>query len=279
MRFSRPCSWSPLSRGLGLLVFLVFLVQATVPASQNSTSIAGSVEAQPVFKILDGQPTRVFFTGNPHHPTFGKEKLGQLLQRYFDGKSPVRVDGLADARKDPLTQKPIPPARIPELIRFLEPEFKAPRPKGERLVVLSYVIVEEPRVKKSPTWVKEGADGLEKYARDALEQGVQRMFFAEMVQPDHIMAGRAGNKFRRSGLQVFDALVSRKIGGVERGPLLQVQMEKHKHFFRDDRHFSESGRNYIGCLWFETLLKHDGVAIPNWLQDEMSALVKSATKP
>ncbi len=59
------------------------------------------------FKIFDGQPTRLYVTGNPHHPTFGRDKLVKLLDRYFDGQSPVIVDGLADARKDPITQKPI----------------------------------------------------------------------------------------------------------------------------------------------------------------------------
>lgn len=238
-----------------------------------------SLASMPGYKILDGQPTRLFFTGNPHHPTFGKEKLTQLLDRHFNGKSPVRVDGLADARKDPFTQKPIPQARIPDLHRFLEPEWKADRPKGERLVVLTYVIVEEPRAKKSPEWVKDAADGLEKYAKDALERGARGMFFAEMVQPDHIMAGKAGNKFRRAGLQVFDALASRKVPGIERGPLLQEKLEKHKHFFRDDRHFSDAGKSYIGSLWFETLLRHDGRPIPPWLQNEIDMLVKGGQTP
>jgi len=258
--------WLPLGVILGTLAPLSLGGQAATTSSTNA-------------KILDGQPTRIFFSGNPHHPTFGKEKLALLLDRHFEGKSPVRVDGLADARKDPITQKPIPPARIPELIRFLEPELRAKRREGERLIVLTYVIVEAPRTKNSLDWIREGADGLEKYAKDALERGVQRMFFAEMVQPDHIMAGLAGNKFRRAGLQVFDALVSRKIAGIERGPLLQQHLEKHKHFFRDDRHFSAAGKDYIGCLWFETLLKHDGLPSPAWLQKEMMALVNAGDGP
>jgi hypothetical protein len=122
--------------------------------------------------------------------------------------------------------------------------------------------------------VKDAADGLEKYAKDALARGARGMFFAEMVQPDHIMAGKAGNKFRRAGLQVFDALASRKIPGVERGPLLQEKLEKHKHLFRDDRHFSDAGKSYIGCLWFETLLRHDGLQVTDWLHHEMDALVR-----
>jgi hypothetical protein len=40
-------------------------------------------------RIFDGLPTRLYFTGNPHHPTFGREKLAKLLDRYFDGKSPI----------------------------------------------------------------------------------------------------------------------------------------------------------------------------------------------
>lgn len=231
------------------------------------------------FRIFSGQPTRLYFTGNPHHPTFGREKLAKLLDRYFNGKSPIVVDGLADARKDPITQKPIRPAKIPELIRFLEPVFevrdKQPEPR-ERLVVLNYVIVEEPRTKTAGDWVKTDADDLEKYAQDALQRGAQRMFFAEMVQPNHIQAGRAGNKFRRSGLQVFDDLMSRKRPGIERGPSLQTLLEQHQHFFRDDRHYSEAGRDYIGLLWFETLLMHDQQPIPDWCSEEIATLREAA---
>lgn len=231
------------------------------------------------FKIFNGQPTRLYFTGNPHHPTFGREKLASLLDRHFDGKSPIVVDGLVDARKDPLTQQPIRPAKIPELIRFLEPIFAARDKQSEpheRLVVLNYVIVEQPRVKAPTDWIKTSADELQQYAEDALRRGAQQMFFSEMVQPNHIQAGRAGNKFRRAGLQVFDELANRKLPGVARGPQLQTLMESHRHFFRDDRHYSDDGRDYIGLLWFEALLKHDGLLIPNWCADELQALAKPA---
>lgn len=243
---------------------------------------ASLVAAEPRsdFKIFDGQPTRLYFTGNPHHPTFGREKLAKLLDRYFDGKSPVIVDGLADARKDPITQKPIRPAKIPEVIRFLEPVFDARAKQSEpreRLVVLNYVIVEQPRVKAPGDWIKLGADELQQYADDALRRGAQRMFFSEMVQPNHIQGGPNGNKFRRAGLQVFDELTSRKLAGVERGPQLQTLMEQHRHFFRDDRHYSDAGRDYIGLLWFETLLKHDGREVPDWCQEEMKSLYRQAT--
>lgn len=227
------------------------------------------------FKIFDGQPTRLYFTGNPHHPTFGREKLASLLDRYFDGKSPIVVDGLDDARKDPITQQPIRPAKIPELIRFLEPVFAARDKQSEsreRLVVLNYVIVEQPRVKPSLDWVKANADAMQQYAEVALQRGASRVFLAEMVQPNHIQGGPNGNKFRRAGLQVFDELTSRKLTGIERGPTLQVLMEQHRHFFRDDRHYSDAGRDFIGLLWFATLLKHDGSELPQWAREEMTKL-------
>ena len=258
---------------------------ALIAAVLFTAGPAGAAEkAQPArdeLRILDGQPTRLFFTGNPHHPTFGREKLAKLLDRYFDGKSPIVVDGLADARKDPVTEKPIRPASIPELIRFLGPVFEAraklPEPR-ERLVVLNYVIIEAPRSKPAADWARVAADELQRYGQEALRRGAARIFFSEMVQPDHIQAGLAGNKFRRAGLQVFDELTQRKIAGLERGPLLQVQLEKHPHFFRDDRHFSDAGRDYIGCLWFETLLRHDGRPVPEWCREEMKSLLKPAAR-
>lgn len=258
-----------MNRFLPLLVVLIFSASYSSAEDKDQSS-------RDELRLFDGQPTRLYFTGNPHHPTFGREKLAKLLDRYFDGKSPIVVDGLADARKDPVTQKPIRPAKIPELIRFLEPVFEArtklPEPR-ERLVVLSYVIVEAPRSKLAADWVKMAADELQQYGQDALQRGASRMFFAEMVQPNHIQAGQAGNKFRRAGLQVFDELTRRKIAGLERGPLLQTQLEQHPHFFRDDRHISDAGRDYIGCLWFETLLKHDGRAVPDWCQEELKTLL------
>ena len=141
-------------------------------------------------------------------------------------------------------------------------------------MVLNYVIVESPRTKTDDDWVKTGADDLEKYAQAALQSGAQRMFFAEMVQPNHIRAGQSGNKFRRAGLQVFDALMIRKLPGVERGPQLQTLLEQHPHFFRDDRHYSDAGRDYIGLLWFETLLKHDNRPVPDWFREEIQAVQK-----
>lgn len=223
--------------------------------------------------ILDGQPTRLFMTGNPHHPTFGQEQLAKLLDRYFDGKSPVTVAGLADARKDPLTQQPIPPAKTAELIRFLEPEFaaraKSPEPR-ERLVILNYVIINAPR-QPEDSWAKTEADALQAYAQTALDRGASTVFFSEMVQPNHI-SGNFGNKFRRDGVRAFDELTRRNLTGIERGPALQSAMEQHRHFFRDDRHYSDTGREFIACLWLETLLKHDGRAVPDWLREQLLAL-------
>ncbi|MFM9960221.1 MAG: hypothetical protein ACKV2Q_03235 [Planctomycetaceae bacterium] len=256
-----------------------FLTVAALCLAIECTLGDSLVAAEPRgdFKIFDGQPTRLYFTGNPHHPTFGREKLAKLLDQYFDGKSPVIVDGLADARKDPITQKPIRPAKIPELIRFLEPVFDARAKQSEpreRLVILNYVIVEQPRVKAPDDWIKLGADELQQYAEDALKRGAQRMFFSEMVQPNHIQGGPNGNKFRRAGLQVFDELTNRKLPGVGRGPQLQTLMEPHRHFFRDDRHYSDAGRDYIGLVWFETLLKHDSREVPDWCQEEIKSLLK-----
>ncbi len=101
--------------------------------------------------------------------------------------------------------------------------------------MLNHVLVEQPGVKAADNWIKLGADELQQYAEDALQRGARRMFFAEMVQPNHLQAGPAGNRFRRAGLQVFDELTSRKLTGVERGPLLQTRMEQHPHFFRIGR--------------------------------------------
>ena len=112
-----------------------------------------------------------------------------------------------------------------------------------------------------------------------MKGGAQRVFLAEMVRPNHIKGGVVGNRFRLAGLQVFDALVSRKVPGIERGPHLQKKLEQHPHFFRDDRHFSETGKSYIGCLWFEAFLKHDGVPSPTWLEEEMAALPKAGKNP
>ena len=154
MRFPGWSRWMPLVLVAGVLPSLPLLAQPTTTNSQTAIPLKGSG-----LKILDGQPTRIFFSGNTHHPTFGKEKLALLLARHFEGKSPFRVDGLADARKDPITQKPIPPAKIPELIRFLEPEFKAARPEGERFIILNYVIVEERGRTNLPTGSRKGPMG------------------------------------------------------------------------------------------------------------------------
>ena len=69
-------------------------------------------------------------------------------------------------------------------------------------------------------------------------------------------------------------MTNRKLPGIELGPALQVRMEQHRHFFRDDRHFSDAGRDFIGCVWFETLLKHGGQPVPDWLQAEIQTLLK-----
>lgn len=232
------------------------------------------------FKIFDGQPTQLYFTGNSHHPTYGQDKLASLLDRYFKGHSPIVVDGLEDARKDPITQQPIKPAKLDELMRFLEPVFterdRSPEPRA-RLIVLNFVIVESPRSKPRPDWIKEDADALQRYCETALKRGASAVFLSEMVQPNFIQGGKSGNRFRRAGLQVFDEIANRKLQGVFRGPTLQVLMEDKRHLFNDDRHFGPRGRDYIAYCWLETLLQHDGLPIPDWCRDEMKALAAEPT--
>ena len=81
---------------------LPFLIVLMLSASDR-TAADNEQSPRDEFHIFDGQPTRLYFTGNPHHPTFGREKLANLLDRYFDGKSPILVDGLADACKERMT--------------------------------------------------------------------------------------------------------------------------------------------------------------------------------
>ena len=42
---------------------------------------------------------------------------------------------------------------------------------------------------------------------------------------------------------------------------------------------SDAGRDFIGCLWFETLLKHDGRSTPAWLTDEILSLLRKNDQP
>lgn len=96
-------------------VYVLFgwAVVAVIPALAADRPKRSPDKVDNELRLFDGQPTRLYFTGNPHHPAFGREKLASLLDRYFEGQSPFVVDGLADARKDPVTQKPIRAAKFP----------------------------------------------------------------------------------------------------------------------------------------------------------------------
>ncbi|MDP6636266.1 MAG: prolyl oligopeptidase family serine peptidase [Phycisphaerae bacterium] len=122
--------------------------------------------------------------------------------------------------------------------------------------------------------IKLGADIIEKYARAFFKDGADKVFVAMHIYK-HPMEPGIGNE--RLALA---KLMTRKIPNLHAGPDVWAPTKQVYPwgFARDTVHPGEAANEIMAQLWFETLLKHDGLKVPAWSTEEMKKAI-DASRP
>jgi hypothetical protein len=122
--------------------------------------------------------------------------------------------------------------------------------------------------------IERGADILTKYVELLKEEGADLIFIATHIYK-HPMEPEIGNE--RLALR---KLMERNIPGVLPGPDVWTPTRDlyPTVFQRDGLHPSLIGAELMAQLWFETLLRHDGLEVPKWSRKKMRKLLAKKMK-
>ena len=123
--------------------------------------------------------------------------------------------------------------------------------------------------------VKHGADVIQRYTELALKDGARQVFIAMHIYK-HPMEPEIGNE--RLALAEF---LKREAAGVHAGPDVWEPTKKlyPKAFAQDLVHPNGIGAEVMAQKWFEALLEHDGLEVPEWSRDQMQQAIDSEPKP
>ena len=123
--------------------------------------------------------------------------------------------------------------------------------------------------------IKQGADAIQKYANLLLEHGADEVFIAMHIYKLG-MEPEIGNE--RLALAAY---LKREPEHVQAGPdVWETTSRLHPQAFAADRvHPNSIGAEVMAQEWFETLLRHDGLPIPDWSRQEMQDAIASEPVP
>lgn len=118
--------------------------------------------------------------------------------------------------------------------------------------------------------IQTGADAIEKYVRLLRKDGADQVFAAMHIYKKPMEPGIGNER-----LALAEAL-KRGIPGFHAGPDVWESTSKlwPHAFARDKVHPNSIGAEVMAQLWFQTLLKHDGLEIPEWSRREMESAVQ-----
>lgn len=117
--------------------------------------------------------------------------------------------------------------------------------------------------------IQQGANVLQKYAEELLKDGAQQVFIAMHIYK-HPMEPEIGNE-----RLALSELQERGIARVHAGPDVWEPTKKlyPKAFAQDGVHPNSIGSEVMAQHWFETLLEHDGLDVPEWSREETQQAV------
>jgi len=123
--------------------------------------------------------------------------------------------------------------------------------------------------------IDRGAEVLKLFAERVHEEGADEVFIAMHIYKNG-MEPAIGNE--RLALAKF---LKNKTQHVYAGPDVWTPTKElwPKAFSGDKRHPNSIGMAIMAQHWFETLLEHDGLEVPQWSRDEMAAALKSEPLP
>jgi hypothetical protein len=228
------------------------------------------------FKIFSGEPRLMVVNGYStsfHWWAFLQHKI----DGYYKGKRIIEVQP-ATRGKSPIARWMDVKSgeRKPVWEQTLQPALKAK--KGKPAIVLAQQSLQMAfgskgagiRNKEDKERIKQGADILEKFAKLLIKDGADEVFIAMHIYKKP-MEPRIGNE--RLALA---ELMKRKIAHVHAGPDVWEPTSKlyPQAFAKDKKHPNSIGSEIMAQLWFETLLKHDGLEVPAWSKKEMADAIE-----
>ncbi|MHC4401561.1 MAG: hypothetical protein ACYTG0_17965 [Planctomycetota bacterium] len=240
----------------------------------SAVAAAAAPETLPHRPVLDETPK--VFVVNGYSTSF---QWPRILQRKLDRYFGRRVIEVKSATKggtpiakwmDAQTGEPLKP-----WTDVLRPALKA-ADKRPRIVLaqqsLQWAFGERSegiRTSDDRQRVEQGADVIQRYAELALKDGAQQVFIAMHIYK-HPMEPEIGNE----RLAIAE-LLKRKTAGVHAGPDVWEPTKKlyPKAFARDLVHPNSIGAEVMAQKWFEALLEHDGLEVPEWSREEMQQAI------
>jgi hypothetical protein len=248
-------------------------------AAFSQTLIAA--EPGPSTKLFDGTP-RIFVVNGYSTSRHWPQILQRKVDRYFDGKRVVEVrsaikGGTPIARWINVeTGEPLESWR-----RIVKPALQ--RQDHRPTIVLAQQSLQWAYGERSvgirgdddQERIRQGADVLQRYAEALLEDGADQVFIAAHIYK-RPMEPEIGNERLALG-----ELIKRKIPNVHAGPDVWTVTKEHypKAFARDGKHPNDIGAEIMAQKWFETLLRHDGLEVPNWSREELAKVLGSDAVP
>ncbi|MBA4065749.1 MAG: hypothetical protein C0501_18925 [Isosphaera sp.] len=254
-----------------LLAALAAFVAVPVPAAEPAPA-----PREAALKIFDGKPKTVVCVTNSHA---GGRQLDQKLKRYFGGNSPITVK-FTTGWSTPVDARTGAVHAGSWLDTFsLAKEKEAGNPVI--VIALSGVELQRPAVKGQPVvvndeTVKLGVDTLGYFVAALKAKGAAEVFVSTYHHFEtHDRADRRGQYDEAFAPKVF-AAYNEKTKANRAIDCLPLTRKHHPLTIgADEFHPSKAGYAVYSHLWFEALLKHDGLDVPAWSAEEMDAALKS----
>jgi lysophospholipase L1-like esterase len=227
-------------------------------------------EPEPPAKLLDGTPKVLVVHGYSTSRQW-PQVLQRKLDRHFGGRRVVEVQSAIQGGT-PIAKwmNADTGERLPAWNEVLAPKLK--RDDDRPTVVLAQQSLqwayggrsEGIRGPEDKERIERGADVLQRYAEALLEDGADRVFIGMHIYK-RPMEPAIGNE--RLALA---ELVKRGLLKVHAGPdVWSVTRERYPEAFaRDGVHPNELGAEIMAQAWFEALLRHDGLEVPEWSRQE-----------
>jgi len=236
---------------------------------------AAEPETPPRQRILDERP-KLFVVVNGYSTSFQWPRfLQRKLDRHFgrriiEVKSATKVGTPIARWMDAQTGEPLKP-----WIDVLRPALAA-TDERPRIVLAQQSLQwafgsrgDGIRNSDDRQRIRQGADVLQKYTEGMLKDGAQQVFIAMHIYK-HPMEPEIGNE-----RLALSELQKREIARVHAGPDVWEPTKKlyPKAFAQDGVHPNSIGSEVMAQMWFETLLEHDGLGVPEWSRGEMQQAI------
>lgn len=266
-----------------LLSFALSLLFAAVAFSQGADAPAPAPSTAPAatthpagLKIFDTKPKTIITITNSHRG--GGKEFERKVQRYFTErgeKCPItfRAVGGWQTPVDPVTGAAEKGSWLEKL------SFEKEKASDDPIVVIALCGVTMPRPAKKgePVPVNDdtiaaGVRRCELFVKALKDRGADEVFLSTYHYFDE--AASPNQRFQYEPeytLKVYD-LFNKATGDHYGIDCLTLTKQHHPLGVGDDQfHPSNAGHAMYAQCWFEALLKHDGLEVPEWSRQEMQA--------